>query len=286
MSKVYFGERGYNQLIYDVLANGVEQEDRTGVGTISIFDAKVVYGAEAFNCFSTARPAALRLAFEELWFFLRGEYDTKKLEEKGVMFWRGNTSREFLDKRGLENLKEGDMGAAYGKQWRNYSDHVDQLQNLISELRTNPLSRRLMVDLWNPYEQPDMCLTPCWFNMQVVVIGEHLHMKLRNRSLDVLFGFPFAVQQYRLLQLCLCKMFGYKLGQLSADLSHAHLYNNQIEYARELCKRPFGKQGKVEVNKELNTLNDLLSLEWADFNITGLEVNKTPFVTPRPPMSV
>lgn len=290
---VYEGEQGYINLIKDILLFGEEQTDRTGVGTISMFDAKVVYPEGEFSCFSTIKPAALRMAFEELWLFLRGETDTKQLEEKGIDFWKGNTSREFLDRRGLRFLDEGDLGCAYSTQFRDYGrgnnykdDGVDQLQNLINDLGKDPYSRRLMIDLWNPAEHHLMCLTPCWFNFQVVVIGDKLHMKLRNRSLDTVFGFSFAVQQYRLLQLCLCKMFGYKLGVLSADLSHVHIYKNQIEYAEELVQRELGKQGEVLINKELNSLEDLLSLEWGDFEIVGLEVNKKPFVTPRPNMAV
>lgn len=291
--KLYFEEDGYIELIKDIIEYGEVQTDRTGVGTISLFDAKVVYSEDKFGCFSTVRPASLRMAFHELWFFLRGETDTKKLEAKGVNFWKPQTSREFLDKRGLD-LPEGDIGAAYSTQFRRAGDWtvddsddvVDQLEVLLSTLKTNPLSRRMMIDLWNPVEQKCMPIPPCWFNFQVVVIGEYLHFKLRNRSLDSVFGYSFAVQQYRLLQLCLCKMFKYKLGVLSADLSHVHIYNNQIEYAKELIKRDLGKQGEVVINKELNTLEDLLSLEWTDFEIVGLEVNNKPFVAIRPDMAV
>ncbi len=291
----YFQEGGYKRLIEDVLKSGEEQTDRTGVGTVSVFDAKVVYIENTFGCFSTIKPASLRMAFEELWFFLRGETDTKKLEAKGINFWKGNTSRKFLDKRGLVYLPEGDLGGAYSLQFRhagaNVSDDyyirgIDQLEKLIGDLKSDPYSRRLMIDLWAPAEQHAMCLTPCWFNFQVVVIGDYLHLKLRNRSLDSIFGYSFAVQQYRLLQLCLCKMFGYKLGRLSADLSHVHIYNNQIEYAKELVTRKLGRQGEVIINKELNTLEDLLSLEWEDFEVVGLEINNSPFITPRPEMAV
>ncbi len=287
---VYYGERGYLDLIQDVLDLGTPQTDRTGVGTISMFDAKVIYPEDGFGCFSTVKPASLRMAFEELWFFLRGETDTKKLEAKGVNFWKAHTAREFLDKRGLD-LPEGNIGSAYSTQFRragNWTaeDSVDQLSNLLECLRTDPCSRRLMVDLWNPVEQKYMPLTPCWFNFQVVVIGEYLHFKLRNRSLDSVFGYSFAVQQYRLLQLCLCKMFGYKLGILSADLSHVHIYNNQVEYAKELVKRDLGKQGEVIIKKELNTLEDLLSLEWEDFEVVWLEINTKGFTNERPPMAV
>lgn len=291
--KYYEGEHGYVQVIKDILRDGIPQTDRTGVGTISIFDAKVVYPEETFACFSTIRPASLRMAFEELWFFLRGETDTKKLEEKGIMFWRGNTSKESWAKKGKPQLA-GNMGAAYSSQFRDYGnngqgcieDGVDQLKGLLENLKKDPYSRRLMIDLWNPAEHHLMCLTPCWFNFQVVVIGEYLHMKLRNRSLDCIFGYSFAVQQYRLLQLCLCKMFNYKLGRLSADLSHVHIYNNQINYAYELIERDLGRQGEVVIKKELNSLDDLLSLQWGDFEVVGLEVNNTPFSTPKPEMAV
>jgi len=294
-NKDYQGESGYIELIQDILTYGEEQTDRTGVGTLSMFDAKIVYPEDTFACFSTIKPAALRMAFEELWFFLRGETDTKKLEEKGVMFWRGNTSREFLDKRGLVDLPEGDLGAAYSKQFRNtgsevvrdcYIEGTDQLVNLLGDLKHDPYSRRLMIDLWSPAEHYAMPLTPCWFNFQVVVIGDYLHMKLRNRSLDSVFGYSFAVQQYRLLQLCLCKMFKYKLGRLSADLSHVHIYKNQVEYAKELVTRDLGKQGEVIINKKLETLEDLLSLEWEDLSVVNLKVNNKEFVTPRPSMAV
>jgi len=291
----YYGEEGYIELIKDILDDGIEQVDRTGVGTISIFDAKVIYPEDSFACFSTVKPAALRMAFEELWFFLRGETDTKKLEAKGINFWKGNSSREFLNKRGLTGLPEGNLGAAYSSQFRNFGGYtqkvqgVDQLKTLVEDLKRDPYSRRLMIDLWNPAEHGSMCLTPCWFNFQVVVIGEYLHLKLRNRSLDAVFGFSFAVQQYRLLQYCLCKMFGYKLGRLSADLSHVHIYLNQIEYAKELVTRDLGKQGQIILHKdfkELNNIDDLLNLQWEDFTIHNLEVNTKEFVTPRPPMSV
>lgn len=291
--KVYEDEQGYLNLVSDILKFGESQTDRTGVGTISMFDAKVIYPEGSFGCFSTVKPASLRMAFEELWFFLRGETDTKKLEAKGINFWKGNTSREFLDKRGLHYLPEGDLGAAYSSQFRRFGGHtdlegesVDQLEKLIGELGKDPYSRRIMIDLWNPVEQSKMCLTPCWFNFQVVVIGNKLHMKLRNRSLDTVFGFSFAVQQYRLLQLCLCKMFGYELGVLSADLSHIHIYNNQIEYAKELVERDLGKQGEILIKREIKTLEDLLTLEWEDFEIVGLEVNKKEFNVVRPEMAV
>lgn len=302
MSKVYFGEAGYVQLLHDVLENGVEIPDRTGVGCRAIFDAKVVYdkleSGETDYALSTIRSCPLRFSFEEMWMFLRGETNTKALEEKGIYFWKGNTSREFLDKRGLEHLPEGDLGRAYSEQWRDFGgmydifgQGADQLWKLISNLEMDRYSRRMVVSLWNPHEEDCMPLTPCWWASEYVVLPDKegkdtLHVKLINRSLDVLFGFPFAVQQYRLFQLALCKMFGFEMGTLSADLSHVHLYNNQLEYAQETVQREFGKQGKVLINKEISSMGDLLSLHWEDIIVTDLEVNKTPFTAERPPMAI
>ena len=303
----YSGESGYINLIKRVLEQGVQQTDRTGVGCISVFDANLIYPEGEFGTLSTVRPAGLRLAFEEMWMFLRGETNTETLEEKGIFFWKGNTSREFLDKRGLHRLPEGDLGSAYSKQWRNIDalreqsdseseqnwrrDEVDQLSNLLDTLKKDKYSRRMVVSLWNPAEEHMMPLTPCWWSCQVVVLAnkdgtDTLHMKLNNRSLDIVFGCPFAVQQYRLFQLALCQMFGFKMGSLSCNLSHVHIYNNQIEYAQELVQRELGTHGRVQINKRLNCLDDLLGLRWEDIEVTGLEVNKTPFKAKRPGMAV
>ena len=301
----YRGESGYIDMVADVLAKGVEIPDRTGVGCFAMFDAKIVYDVGAVFPFSTIRPAPLRMAFEEFWMFLRGETQTKVLEDKGINFWKGNTSREFLDSRGLVNLSEGDMGKAYGFQFRNFggtsaSCHngqqisyggYDQLYKVFTELSTNPYSRRLYTTLWHPIQNHEAALIPCWHSHHWVVLpdGEGrnvLNLKLINRSLDSVFGFSFAIQQYALYQIAMANLLGMKVGKLSCDLSHVHIYNNQIEYAEELIRRNFGKAGTVEITKPLHSLNDLVSMQFSDIEVQGLEVNSQPFSTPRPPMAV
>ncbi|MGH1461211.1 MAG: thymidylate synthase [Neptuniibacter sp.] len=293
---VYKGESGYLRMVNDILHLGVDVPDRTGVGSRAMFDAKVVYSPREFP-FSTVRPAALRMAFEEFWMMMNGRTQTKELEEKGIFFWQGNTSREFLDKRGLDYLDEGDMGQAYGWQWRSFNRQiapgnvVDQLKETFEGLKNDTYGRRHLTTFWNPAASRFMALTPCWYSHQFVVLPHPetgspvLHMKVNNRSLDTVFGFQFAAQQYRLYQMCMAKALGFDLGWMSCDLTQIHIYQNQFEYAEEMVERKLGVPGKIEL-PELNSLDDILNLTWDDIIVTGLEVNKEPFIAERPPMAV
>lgn len=302
LSATYCGEQGYLDLLSDVLTQGVDvTNDRTGEVCRTIFDAKFVI-PEGQHFLVTHRPVPLKLAFHEFWFFLNGRTDTKELEEKGCNFWKGNTSREFLDKRKLNWLPEGNIGHAYSNQFRNFCGDLnsedllpdgsgeDQLVDLIDGLTNDPYGRRHIITLWNPIQNKVMPLTSCWHTSQYTVLpnketGEPtLHIKLINRSLDVPFGMLFAVQQYRLFQMALCKMFGFGLGKLSCDITNAHIYHNQLEYAAEIITRDLGENGEVEITKEINNLEDLLTMTWNDVRVIGLEVNKTKFKTKRPPM--
>lgn len=291
-SKIWYGEKGYINLLKHVLDNGHFTPDRTGVGCIKDFNHQVVYdlGNGEFP-FSTIRPAPLRLAFEEFWFFMRGEKDTKILEEKGVNFWKGNTTREFLDSRNLHHEKEGSMGEAYGRQWRNYSGKHDQLEEIYHQLLDDPYSRRHYTTFWNPAESYMMALTPCWHSHVFNVIPDDkgelvLNMKVFNRSLDLVFGYSFAVQQYALYMMCMAELTGMKVGSIVFDLSDVHVYTNQVDYAKELVQRDFGIVGTVFIEKQLNTLYDMITMDWKDIVIEGLVVNKEPFKETRPPMAV
>jgi thymidylate synthase len=135
-----------------------------------------------------------------------------------------------------------------------------------------------------------MALTPCWHSHLFNVIPDEdgsliLNLKVFNRSLDSILGKIFAAQQYALYMMCIAKMLNMKLGYLVLDLCDTHIYLNQIEYAKEMVERDFGKQGTIEINKELNNLDDMLSLSWDDIEVKDLEVNKEKFKTPRPEMA-
>lgn len=291
---VFYGEEGYVNLMKHVLANGKATPDRTGVGVIKTFNHQIIFDmSKAEFPFSTIRPAPLRLAFEEFWMFLRGIVDTKVLEEKGINFWKGNTSREFLDSRGLTTLPEGNMGKAYGYQLRNFNgDNHDQLTELTETLVNDPFSRRMLQTMWNPAQSSDMALTPCWHSHLFNVVPDEstgaltLNLKVFNRSLDLLFGCTFAMQQYALYMMCIAEISNLKCGTIIFDLSDVHVYNNQIDYATELVSRDLGTPGTVQINKQLNTLDDVLSLAWEDIEVNDLIVNTTPFTNARPPMAV
>lgn len=291
-NKIWYSERGYNDMLKYTLTHGVGVPDRTGVGCIKTFNHQVIYdvGNGEFP-FSTNRPAPLRMAFEEFWFFMRGQTDTKILEEKGINFWKGNTSRQFLNNRGLVEEPEGSMGKAYGYQWRNYSEMVDQLRETVYTLKNDPFSRRIYTTFWNPAQSHDMALTPCWHSHLFNVHPDHdgilvLNMKVYNRSLDSVFGYAFAVQQYALYMMCMAELTGMKLGQIVFDLADVHVYENQIYYANEIISRDFGKPGTIHIEKDIKTIDDMVNLQWGDIHIDGLEVNKKPFAMKRPPMAV
>lgn len=296
-------EQQYLDLLERIIDTGTRVMDRTGTGTIAVFDAKLTCAVDEFP-FSTIRRANPRLAFEEFWFFLNGKTQTQELEAKGVHFWHDNTTREFLDKRGLYGLPVGDMGAAYGSQLRAFGKSSimavqarDQLAQTISTLKDDRYSRRIYNTMWNPNESHLMALTPCWHSHQFVVLpdadgNDVLHLKIINRSLDTLFGATFAVQQYRMYQIALANMLQMRVGEMSCDLTHVHLYDNQIEYAKELLTRGFCYNAnstysikRVQLERNINTLNDLIGLTWKDWSITLPDVNITPFTAPRPPMA-
>lgn len=299
---VYKNEVGYLQLLKDILEDGVEVASRSG-------DCRVLLGASLEYddyCLSTVRPAPLRLAFQEMWFFLKGKTQTKELEDLGCNFWKPQTTKDFQESRGVSYLDEGELGSCYSLQWRNSGGYdldaskltgkstavggIDQLTLLLNTLKNDKYSRRNLVSLWGS-ENDHSVITPCWFASQWIVLPnkqgfDELHCHLFNRSNDTLFGATFSFQGYRLLQIALCKMFGFGLGKLRASISHAHIYLDQLEYVQETLQRDLGVQGVVTLDKDIETLEDLLSIEWSDWSVDGLEVNRTPYTAPRPLMAV
>jgi thymidylate synthase len=297
--------KNYIDLLKDVLENGTDKPDRTSVG-----ESRAVFGrllrwdlSEGFPIITT-RKVPLRIAFEETMFFLRGETNTKLLEEKKINIWKGNTSREFLDGRGLKHLPEGDMGKGYGYQWRHWESPVeeyplgtgsyaltktDQIKDLLAGIRKDPFGRRHVVTGWNPGQLHEMALPPCHMLHMYSVEGNFTTdgCKLNNcfvmRSNDVPYGLPFNIMGYALLNHIFAKHLGLEPGELVYMGWDVHIYKNQLEMAAEQIKREPRPLPKLVIKKDLPTLDDVMNLQWTDIELIGYDPH--PDFTDKPDMA-
>lgn len=322
-------ESQYLWLIRSILEKGTDCPDRTGIGCRKLLNRIIEIDLSTGHFpGSTIRLVGPRIGFEEFWAFLNGVVMIDQhLRERNVTYttldgevktiWTGNTSREFLDKRGLHYLPEGHLGKGYGFQFRNWGGDywvlgwkqapveegmyatdlgpdytkldrsgIDQIQNAWNTLKNDPYSRRVVVTLLNPLQEKEMAITPCWHTHKFSVLDGKLHLSVVGRSCDVLFGTPTNIQQYSLYLIAMAKSLGYTPGTLHCLLEDAHIYHNQIQYCEELVTRQIYDSPKVKINKEMSSLDDVLSLRWTDFEFENVQVNKTPFNTPRPDMAV
>lgn len=307
----------YKNLIIDVLENGKDKPDRTGVGSRSVFGRMLRWDLAKGFPLQTTRRVPLRIAFEETMFFLRGHTQTKLLEEKNINIWKGNTSREFLDKRGLSHLPEGDMGKGYGYQWRHWETldakiywswaneenvesvkrgkEVDQIAELLAGIEKDPYSRRHIVTGWNPGQLKDMALPPCHMmhmysvedsnNQQEYVVEDgRLNSCFIMRSNDVPFGLPFNIASYALINHIFAKYLGYKPGELVYFGWDVHIYQNQIEMCKEIIQRDPRPLPTLNIKKDLNTFDDIMNLQWEDIELIGYDPH--PDVQNKPGMAI
>mgnify|MGYP005988135145 CR=1 FL=1 len=298
----------YQKLLKDILKNGVEKSDRTGTGTISVFGRQIRHDmAEGFPLLTT-KKMPLKTIMTELKWFCKGDTNIKYLVDNGCNIWNGDAFQNFLNKsEGAPDIiwnqeqfinkiktddefaaKHGELGPIYGKQWRNWTTEVfekdeeskkvfhatkqiDQIQNLINDLKTNPDSRRLMVSAWNPADQPEMALPPCHYGFQVYtrdlsfderyrlymgkdaeyngnaygkistmdilddadVPTKELSLMWTQRSTDVPLGLPFNIASYGMLLELLAKEVGMVAGELIGNLGDCHIYNNQVKGVKQ-----------------------------------------------------
>jgi thymidylate synthase len=268
-------EQNYLKLLSNILDTGSVRTDRTGVGTKGIFGTQLKFSLEdnVVPCLTT-KKIYIKGVIEELLFFLRGETNTKKLEAQGVNIWQGNTSRQFLDKKGLINLPEGDMGKGYGFQWRkfgevktknNYIQGIDQLANVIHKLKTNPTDRRIIISAWNPQQLSEMALEPCHILCQFYADKNNLSCQWYQRSVDSFLGLPFNLLSYAVLTHIIAKTVGMEAKELIFTGGDTHIYLNHINQVETQISRNTFNFPKIKINKDLKSVTDIENLEFKDF---------------------
>lgn len=250
----------YLQLMRHVLEHGHRKSDRTGTGTLSVFGWQMRFDlAEGFPLVTT-KKLHLRSIIHELLWFLRGDTNIGYLKEHGVSIWD-----EWAD-------AAGDLGPVYGAQWRAWrtpeGGTIDQMRELIEELRRNPDSRRLLVSAWNPSDIARMKLPPCHVLFQFYVAHDRLSCQLYQRSADVFLGIPFNIASYALLTLMLAQVSGYRPGEFIHTLGDAHLYVNHLDQARQQLERSPRPLPRMRLNPEVA---DLFAFRFEDFTLEGYE---------------
>jgi thymidylate synthase len=250
----------YHQLLRRILAEGVEKQDRTGVGTLSVFGHQMRFDLRAgFPLLTTKKLRLKSIVYELLW-FLRGETNIQFLQDHGVSIWNA-----WAD-------ESGELGPVYGKQWRSWpTPHgatIDQIAQVVAMIRTNPNSRRLIVTAWNPADVDNMALPPCHCLFQFYVASGELSCQLYQRSADAFLGVPFNIASYALLTLMVARVTDLKPGEFVHTLGDAHLYLNHVEQARvQLSRRP-RQLPSIELNP---AVRDLFAFRYEDVVLKGYE---------------
>ena len=238
-------EKSYLSLLRSIADNGETRDDRTGTGTLSKFGCHLEFDLRyGFPLLTSKRMYFKGIALELLW-FLSGSTDSKVLEEKGCKIWKMNSTRDFLDARGLKDYREGDIGPMYGHQWRHAgaeykgcdadytSQGVDQIQRVIELIKTDPYSRRIIISSYNSVVLDEMALEPCHCLFQFYVSGDCLSGQLYQRSGDMFLGVPFNIASYALLLHIIAHFTGKKPGMLHITLGDAHIYKNHLEQVKK-----------------------------------------------------
>lgn len=303
-------DKQYLGVMKRILDEGIDRPDRTGVGSRAIWGATMEMELSEGFPITTHRKVALRIAFEEIMWMLRGDTNSKHLEEKKINIWKGNTSREFLDMRGLTYLPEGHIGKSYSFQWRNFGgdygidytykstgayphengysvqdrDGVDQVVELLNGLKKDPNGRRHIITGWNPKQLNEMVLPPCHLYQQYQVLDGKLNSTFVMRSWDFGFGANYNVMGYALLNMIFAKYLNLVPGKLFAVGMDVHLYSDQIEMAQEMINRTWFDLPLLNINKELNSLEDILALEFGDIELVGYKAH--PDYKNKPKMAV
>ncbi|MFP4271682.1 MAG: thymidylate synthase [Halothiobacillaceae bacterium] len=250
----------YHDLMRRILDNGVDKPDRTGTGTRSIFGHQMRFDlAEGFPLVTT-KKVHLRSIIHELLWFLRGDTNIGYLNENGVTIWD-----EWAD-------ENGDLGPVYGRQWRSWpapdGQQIDQIAQVIAQIRTHPDSRRHIVTAWNPADIEGMALPPCHLLFQFYVANGRLSCQLYQRSADVFLGVPFNIASYALLTMMVAQVTGLKPGEFVHTLGDAHLYSNHLDQARLQLTREPRPLPTMTLNPDRREID---SFVFEDFTLSGYD---------------
>jgi thymidylate synthase len=252
--------RQYHDLLRLVLEEGEPRNDRTGVGTLSIFGAQARFDLRRNFPLLTTKKLHLKSIIYELLWFLRGDTNIRYLNEHGVTIWD-----DWAD-------EHGNLGRVYGAQWRDWRGEngvgVDQIDNVISEIKENPQSRRLIVNAWNAAEIERMALPPCHVLFQFYVQDGELSCQLYQRSADLFLGVPFNIASYALLTLMVAQVVDLRPGDFVHTFGDLHLYQNHLEQAREQLTRVCRTLPRMHLNPSVKNIRDF---KFEDFELVGYE---------------
>ncbi len=266
------GEQGYLNLLKHVLENGDAKGDRTGTGTLSYFGAQLRFNlANGFPLVTTKKVHLKSIVYELLW-FLSGSTNVAYLQENKVKIWDDWATAEQTAKF---NRPAGDLGPIYGHQWRNYgarehvdggylSDGVDQITEVIKQIKANPNSRRLIVSGWNPAEADKVALPPCHTLFQFFVSEGKLSCQLYQRSADLFLGVPFNIASYALLTHMVAQVCGLEVGEFIWTGGDCHIYQNHIEQVQLQLSRDLYKEPTIKLNSEVF---DIFEFKYEDFQV-------------------
>lgn len=249
----------YEDLLRDVLENGTKKSDRTGTGTRSVFGRQIRYDlSDSFPLITTKKVHTKSIIGELLW-FLNGDSNVGYLQDNGIRIWN-----EWAD-------DNGDLGPVYGVQWRSWptpdGGHIDQITNVVEDLKNNPDSRRHIVSAWNVSEIENMALPPCHLLFQFYVADGKLSCQLYQRSADLFLGVPFNIASYSLLTHMVAQQTGLEVGEFVWTGGDCHIYDNHVEQVTEQLSREPRPYPQLELNKA----NTLFDYDFNDFTINGYD---------------
>ncbi len=247
----------YLDLLRDIMENGVDKMDRTGVGTRSVFGRQMRFDlSKGFPLVTTKKVHLKSIIYELLW-FLKGETNVKYLQDNGVRIWN-----EWAD-------ENGELGPVYGSQWRNWNgEGIDQIAEVIKTLKTKPNDRRMIVSAWNVGKIPQMHLPPCHMMFQFYVANNKLSCMLYQRSCDMFLGVPFNIASYALLTMMIAQVCELELGEFVHTLGDTHIYHNHFEQVKEQLSHTPYPLPQMKINPNVKDINDF---KYEDFELVNYQ---------------